>query len=304
MTELIYGYSKVEFERQYNARQWTPDGERLVALNVERSDSARRNRRYHADICWGPKPSNRLDLFLPQTQVPEPASSVQGYPVVLFIHGGYWRSREKSAFSFVHLPLTEAGAIVAVTDYSLCPAVRLSEIVEEMRTLVGWLQKNISEYSGRSDRLHVTGHSAGGHLAAMLAVTDWHERAKDTNEVIPVDYIRSVTPISGLFDLRPLLSHSVNEDLQLVDSEVAILSPSLLDSSAVTAALDIYVGQAESDEFRKQSREFFNTWSANGVDSRFTELEDHNHYTILSDLARPDFEITRGLIERIRSDCA
>lgn len=297
MADLMRGYSKTEFERQYNARLWTPDCESKVQVNVERSEDVRASAPYHADIGWGPKSTNGLDLFVPSAVMDESARRDAELPVVLFIHGGYWRSREKSSFSFMSAPLVDAGAIVAVTDYSLCPSVALADIVEEMRLLGEWLQRNVAQYGGRPDALHVVGHSAGGHLAAMLALTDWRARSSDLSS----DFIRSVTPISGLFELEPLLSHSVNDDLKMNREQALALSPALLDASAVMAPIDVYVGTAESDEFRRQSVDFASAWASAGATVSCAELSGHDHFTILSALADPEFDITQGLIRRIKA---
>jgi len=186
--------------------------------------------------------------------------------------------------------------MVAVTDYSLCPSVRLADIVEEMRVLTEWLFNNLARYQGRR-AIHVVGHSAGGHLAAMLALTDWQSRGTG----VAKDFIRSITPVSGLFDLEPLLLHSVNGDLNLRPDDIDSLSPSRLDAHLVQAETCVYVGADESDEFRHQSSEFASSWSSMGVKPGFTELAGHNHYSILSDLANPEFAITRGLIKRLEN---
>ena len=281
------GYTAEEFDRQYNPRLWTPNSEALVARNEELSASLRKRANCSLDISWGPKASNGVDLFFP-----EQVDGQSSWPVVLFIHGGYWRSRQKSSFSFVSQPLLDAGAMVAVTDYSLCPDVRLQDIVEEMRVLVEWLYHNIEKYAGRRT-LHVVGHSAGGHLAAMLALTDWQSRGTG----VAPDFIRSIIPISGVFELEPLLSHSVNDDLKLRPDDIESLSPSRFDAHSVKALAKVYVGTDESDEFQRQSREFAEKWLSMGVKVRYTELEGHDHYSILSALADPEYRITRDLIE-------
>lgn len=297
MADLIYGYSAAEFERQYNARLWTPDHEAKVRKNEQRSETVRQSSRYHADIMWGPESTNGVDIFAPPDVIADAESSEGGLPVVLFIHGGYWRSRDKSSFSFMAAPLVEAGALVAVTDYSLCPSVTMVDIVEEMRQLGQWIQHNIGRYGGRADAVHVVGHSAGAHLAAMLAVTQWDSRPGD----VRAEFIRSITPISGLFELEPLLSHSVNEDLRMDREQAVKLSPTVIDASSVRAPVDVYVGAAESDEFRRQSSDFARAWAAAGATVSFSELDGHDHFTILGELHDASFDITRGLIRRIQS---
>ena len=163
MSEPVFrDYDAEELERQFNPRAYTANFEAIVNVGFERSAAYRertRNQRY--DIAYGPSGREKLDLFLPDDP--------RGAPVEMYIHGGFWRSREKEDFSYIAGPVVEAGGIAAIVDYDLCPAVTLDEIVRQMRACLVWLHGNVAEHGGDPNRLHVTGHSAGGHLAAVPA---------------------------------------------------------------------------------------------------------------------------------------
>ncbi len=283
MNDYVYrNYDRDQFEWQYNARLQVDNNEEIVARNMARSEAYRKRARALLDIPFGRSESERVDLFLPQSD---------NAPVHLFIHGGYWRSRDKSMFSFLAEPLVEAGALVAITNYSLCPQVTVDEIVRQMRSVAAWLWRNAPEHGGDPDRIHVSGHSAGGHLSAMLAVTRW----PDFEQQLPEDMIKSVTPVSGLFTLEPLLRHSVNEDLRLDVEAAKRNSPALL-RPQMSGPINICVGGDESEEFRWQSEDLASRWSEDGARVAYVELPASNHFTILEGLGDPGFDLTRRLV--------
>ena len=283
MNDFVYrNYDRDQFEWQYNARLQVKDSEEIVALNIARSEAYSKKARARLDLSFGPSELERVDLFLTESD---------NAPVHLFIHGGYWRSRDKSMFSFLAEPLVDAGALVAITNYSLCPDVTLDEIVRQMRSVAAWLWRNVRDHGGDPERIHVSGHSAGGHLAAMLAATDW---AEFDNE-LPGDLVKSATPISGLFTLEPLIRHSVNEDLRMDVATAKRNSPSLL-RPRMQGAINICVGGEESEEFRWQSKDLASRWKEDGARVAYVEIPDCNHFTILKRLAEPDFDLTRRLV--------
>ena len=283
MNDKVYrNYDREQFEWQYNARLQVPDHEEIVARNIARSEAYRKRARSLLDIPFGDGERERVDLFLPPGR---------GAPVHLFIHGGYWRSRDKSMFSFLAEPLVEAGAMVAITSYALCPQVTVDEIVRQVRGVASWLWRNVSDHGGDPDRIHVSGHSAGGHLAAMLAATRWSE----LDPALPDDLVKSATPVSGLFTLEPLLRHSVNDDLSLDVEAAKRNSPSLL-RPQMGGPINVCVGGEESEEFRWQSRDLASRWREHGARIAYVEIPASNHFTILEGLGEAGFELTRRLV--------
>lgn len=286
MTEKYYrNFTEDEFEVEYNARQQVSDSAKYVEFNEDRSREYRADSRCELDIEFGSGPLQKLDVFLPE----QPAAGV-GAPVHLFIHGGYWRSRTKESFSFMAKPLNERGAVVIVPSYSLCPEVKIGDIVDEMRTVVRWVFANAARLGGDPRNLHVSGHSAGGHLAAMLAATDWAAIDKQ----LPADMIKSSVPISGLFELSPMLMHSINQEIFLDEAQVANLSPIRFKPNA-PLPMHVYVGGDESGSFQEQSSEFAKAWENTEASIQFDALPGLNHYTILSNLYDSEFAITKTL---------
>lgn len=288
MNDRVYrNYDRDQFEWQYNARLQVDDNEAIVGRNIARSEAYRKRARALLDVPFGKSESERVDLFLPETDKA---------PVHLFIHGGYWRSRDKSMFSFLAEPLVEAGVLVAIANYSLCPQVTVDEIVRQMRGVTAWLWRNARAHGGDPGRIHISGHSAGGHLSAMLAATCW----PDFEPGLPQDLIKSATPVSGLFTLEPLLRHSVNEDLGLDLEAAKRNSPSLI-RPHTSGPINVCVGSEESEEFRWQSKDLASRWKEDGARVAYVEIPDCNHFTILERLTDPEFDLTRRLVSATHS---
>lgn len=270
MGEAIFrDYDAEELERQFNPRAYTPNFEDIVNVGLERSIAYRKtakNPRY--DVPYGPEDTEKLDLFLPDAP--------NGAPVEMYIHGGFWRSREKGDFSYIGGPIVEAGGIAAIVDYALCPAVTLDEIVRQMRACVVWLYGNIAEHGGDPNRIHVTGHSAGGHLAAMLLATDW------TTLGVPADVLKSVVPISGVFEIEPVMSTSVQEAVQLTPEIAERNSPAFLPAKS-QPAVAVTVGTSESEEFQRQSNAYAKAIRAQGLAVDYFEMPEQNHFSILTE---------------------
>jgi arylformamidase len=224
-------------------------------------------------IPYGSGERHRMDLF---------SGDGKG-AIAVFIHGGYWQALDGSFFSHLAAGLNAHGIDVAVPSYDLCPNVSVADIVEQMRTATRELAK-----LGRP--LVMSGHSAGGHLAACLLATDW--RALDA--ALPDGLVTSVYSISGLFDLRPLVPTSINNALKLDDASAKAASP-LFWEPPLRGTLDAVVGGNESAEYFRQSRIMVDTWGAAGIPARFGTVPDANHFTAIAPLADPNSPMTLRL---------
>jgi arylformamidase len=270
---LYRGYDAEELERQYNARAAIPEHPEIFAGFAARSAAFRARVPCRLDLPYGDGENERLDFF--------PAGR-DGAPLAVFIHGGYWRSLDKSDFSFVAEPLTAAGAHVALLNYALCPKVTVGHIVGQARAGLAWLHRNAAALGADPGRLVVYGHSAGGHLAAMCLVADG-----------PAAPVKGALALSGLFDLEPIRHMSVQADVRLTAAEARALSPIHLRPAA--APLILAAGALEGDEFRRQSRDFAAAWKARGVPVETMEMPGRNHLTVVDDLAEPDGPLVGAL---------
>ncbi|UCG13112.1 MAG: alpha/beta hydrolase [Deltaproteobacteria bacterium] len=286
MSEPVFGgYTPHQLEEQYNARAAVPGYEKIFLDWRERSESYRQRSPCELDISYGPSDRQTLDLFIPGRG---------GSPVLVFIHGGYWRLMDKSDFSYLAEGFVERGGLVAVVNYGLCPAVTIDEIVRQMRTACEWLWRNCREYGGNPDRIHVSGHSAGGQLSAMLMATDWPSFSPD----LPSELVKSGIPVSGLFELEPMRFLSLNEDLKLDKESASRNSPSLL-YPKTKAPLSVVVGGAESEEFRRQSYSFTQKWRERGVNAEYVEMEGLNHFTVLDQMKSPGSPLTDIILQHM-----
>jgi len=184
-----------------------------------------------------------------------------------------------------------------VVNYGLCPAVSIDDIVRQMRAACQWLWRACSKYGGDPDRIHVSGHSAGGHLTAMLLATDWRSLAPD----LPSDILKSGISVSGLFDLEPMLYLPLNEDLKLDEESAHRNSPIYLEPKS-DAPLSIVVGGEESEEFRRQSFDFAEKWRRLGARIEHVELPGLNHFTILEKLRNAGDPVTAIILQHMGLD--
>jgi arylformamidase len=203
-------------------------------------------------------------------------------PIVVFIHGGYWQALDSSFSSHLARGLNAHGVSVAIPSYDLCPHVSVGDIIEQMRAMTRELAK-------RGRPLVMSGHSAGGHLAACMLATEW--RAIDA--ALPADLIKAVYAISGLFDLGPLVPTSINIPLRLNDLSAREVSP-LFWPAPSRGSLDAVVGGDESAEYFRQSRSIVDVWGA-GIPTRYQAIAGANHFTAVAPLADPQSAMTLRL---------
>lgn len=263
----------LDLEAEYDNRARVPEHPAITAAWVTDAAAFRDRHGGHLDESYGPTERMKMDLF----------GDPQG-PVVLFLHGGYWQSRDRKDFSHLAAGLAERGCLVALPSYDLCPAVRLATIIDEARTACAHVWRR----QGRP--IAVAGHSAGGHLAACMLATDWPSFAPD----LPAGLVRSATCISGLFDLPPLVPTSVNTALGLDEAEAERLSPASWPAPR-GLTLDAIVGGDESSEYLRQAALITDRWGAAGTVARREVVPGANHFTVIAPLADPDSAMTRRL---------
>lgn len=271
------------YDRQYINRLSIPDAPEYNVRAEARSREARATLRCELDLPYGDSPRERIDLF--------PAARADA-PVFCFIHGGYWRSRDKSEFSFIARPFVDAGVTVALPTYDLAPGVSIETIVRQMLAAHAWLYRNARRHGANPDRIFVGGHSAGGHLAAMMVAAQWADYAGD----LPAELVKGAVAVSGVYDLEPLLQVSFNADLRLDAAAVKKLSPLNYRPERATP-LFTAVGGNESDEFRRQNDAIRHAWPH--CWERNIEMPGHHHLSILESLGDPAGPLVRATLEMI-----
>lgn len=270
-------------DRAYNARAATEHFDRETIYR-ERSEAARAAGERIADIVYDETSGSRLDIH--------PAGA--GSPLFVWIHGGYWRSSSKNDNAFVAPALVAHGISVANIDYTLAPAASLDEIVRQTRASLAWLHGNAQTYGIDARRVHVGGHSAGGHLTGMALCDNWMD-AFD----VPSDIVATALPISGLFDLHPLRHTFVNEPLELDAVAAARNSPLEHLPRQTSARLLATCGGAESGAFQRQTTDYLAAWIARGFAGQGLAMPGFHHFDIILELERPDSALFQALLANI-----
>ncbi len=268
-------------EAQYNARAAVPEHVEIQADWQRRSERLRATRDCKLDLAYGDGERHKLDLF---------TTDAGNGPLQMFLHGGYWQRGDRRANHFVAEGLCANGVNVAMVGYDLCPSVTLDDIVGQVRAALAWLWRNAERLGFDADRIQVCGHSAGGHLTAMLMATHWPDQGAD----LPAHLIHSGLAISGLYELDPLRHTSLNEALAMDAETAGRNSPALLPATG-SAPLIAAVGGLESAEFHRQAATLAQRWRDRSGTVEILEVPGTNHFTILERLAREGALLERAL---------
>lgn len=250
-----------------------PGKPEVVALQAgyeKRSDDAARQPGARLDIAYGTHERQRLDVF----------SAGCDAPVLVFFHGGYWRAGSKNARRFPAAAWKARGVSWVAVNYRLAPQARLSAIISDARDAVAWIGGNAGALDLNAGALHLTGNSAGAHLAAMAATACWADR-KDR----PVG-IRSLCVVSGLFDLSPLIGETSNDWLRLTEQTAHAASPI---NHLPPSDLPVVVGCGglETPAFKRQSRLYTDLCQSAGNPVQVFDSPDADHFKIIGEYGAP-----------------
>jgi len=224
--------------------------------------------------CYDETSGQLLDIIYP-TERPE-----GGCPVQIFFHGGYWKALSKENFTFVARAFADYGIATAIVDYSLIPEVSMEELVRQCRQSIAFLYQHGDALGLDPDNIHISGHSAGGHLTAMCMATDWSEFGDD----FPDQIVKSGVGISGLYNLLPIKLCFLQKDLNLEMLTVGRMSPVNLPEPS-SGTLHLVVGGKEGDEYLAQSQGMQDAWPDRAQAP--LSLHPYNHFNIMTALADP-----------------
>ena len=285
---LYMGMDADALETQYNLRaRRGSDFDELMASWVARSEKLRDTPNARVDLAYGQGEREKLDFF---------SGGDSNSALVIYIHGGYWQRGNKEMHSFCAEAFVKHGVSVSMLNYDLTPAVRMGQIPAQIRKAVAWNWHNADQLGFSKDKLYIMGHSAGGHLTAMMMATDWSAY----DDQIPDDVIRAGIPVSGVFELEPIIHTSLNEGPQMDIEEAIEQSPTFI--PPVTNAPQLVVaGGGETTEFLRQSDDYADKFRTVERSMERYNVPEADHFDELERLSEDDsvfFEKCMMLIDR------
>jgi arylformamidase len=272
------------YESMFNNRAAVPEFQSHFDSWASRSEQARRELDVELDVPYGDDRMETMDIFRPRGEA---------RAMLMFIHGGYWRSLDKKQHSFVATPYVNAGIAVANINYSLCPSLNVEGIVLQCLKAGAWLYRNAAEVGAPRNRIFVAGHSAGGHLTAMCMAAQWPRYSRG----LPEKVMQGGLPISGIYDLGPIVrTPSINADIRLNETDALTVSPALM-PPATKAPVYIAVGGRELGGFKEQHALIANQWAS--VIAEDIPCPEDNHCSILNSFADPQHALCKAALRMI-----
>lgn len=281
-------YDQEALNAQYDLRPIWPDVPEVVAFRESESAVVRNRIPGRLDVAYGESAKETLDIF-------PPSNGRSAAPALIYIHGGYWHVSDKSDTSYIAPGFVDAGLAFISINYTLMPDGDMDRIVEECRRAIAWIWAHSEEIGVDRDQLFVAGHSAGGHLTAMMLATDWRK----VDAGLPARPFRGACALSGLYDLEPIRKSFLNDTLALTAESVERNSPLFLDPT-MDIPLILSVGERETDEFKRHQTELFAAWSGKGLSVEEIAAPDCHHYTIVGHFGDPGSELHRAMLDMIR----
>ena len=264
-------YSQAELDDCYDQRVWARDAAGAIALMGRSSREARAVTAHHADLAYGDGPDERLDWF----HVPGPAA-----PIHVHIHGGAWRLLTKADASFGAPPFVSAGIHYVVPGFSKLPGARLPDVVDQVARALAFVHRRAAGMGGDPDRILLSGHSSGAHLAAVLLTLDWRGRG------LPPDLVKAGLCVGGIYDLEPVVLSARGDYVRVSAAERRALSPRL-HAAAIPCPVTIVYGGRESPEFQRQAEAFAADLAAAGRPRRLIRIPDADHFDVNALMGEP-----------------
>lgn len=285
MSKVFLDYDQAALDASYNLRAAVPEAVDCLAECARRSAYTRALKPVRLDVPYGATHGERSNVY--------PAAK-PGAPILVFIHGGYWQRLDKNDFDYVLDPFLDAGVSAMNVNYALIPGVSMDEIVRQVRASIAWAWREAKSFNGDPGRLHVAGHSAGAHLATMVALTDWQGFAPG----LPADPIKSATAISGVYDLEPIRLSAQNAGLKLDAATARRNSPAIYAKKSVPP-LALAVGANETADFIRQQGDFVARMTKLGAPVTAIEIPKRHHFDVTHDLADAATALHRAVRGRL-----
>jgi arylformamidase len=277
---------QAELDAAYDQSQYAPNQEQVKRRRINNSEAAIRRLGPPKCFAYGSAPIEKLDVY---------TTKQTNAPINVFIHGGAWRSGAAREFAFPAEMFVNAGAHYVVLDFNAVHEVggSLFPMADQVRRAVAWVYRNAETFGGDRDRLYVTGHSSGGHLAGVVLTTDWTEFG------LKPDITKGGLCTSGMYDLKPVRLSARSSYVNFTDEmEEALSSQRHLDR--LYGPIIVAHGTLETPEFQRQARDFAAAVEAAGKPVTLLVAEDYNHFEILETLGNPYGLLGRAVLEQMK----
>jgi arylformamidase len=271
----------------YRIRSFVPDFDAISAEIAARSKALAARSLIWAGSAYGGGARERMDILLPE-------NLRQSAPIHMFVHGGYWRSGEKEAYTCVAAPVLAVGGIAAIAEYDLMPGTRLPVLVDQVRRAAAWLAAQAPGLGADPARLTVSGHSAGAHLASYLSATG---PADPGPPRLPV---AGLLLLSGIYDLSDIPGSFLKDEARMTPAEARDWSPLTSDHQAGPTRI-IAFGAEETPPFQDQAQRLSRRLARAGCEARLMVRPGLNHMNVVLDLADPDQPLGRALADLVVS---
>ena len=280
------GMDQAELDAAYDQTVWTPNLQQVIARNTANSECARARLGPPLHYDYGPTAIEGLDVY--RTKVP-------GAPINIFIHGGAWRQARARDFAFLADLFVEAGAHLVVPDFAWVQDVggNLGTLADQVRRAVAWVYRNASRFGGDPERIYVSGHSSGGHLAGVLLTTDWQQAFG-----LPGDMIKGGLCVSGMFDLKPVRLSARSRYIAFTDEIEQALSPQR-HVDQLRAPLIVAYASFDSPEFQRQARDFAAAVEKAGSPVQLLVAEGYNHIEAVEIMGNPYSILGRAVLQQM-----
>src|SRR5690242_11358010 len=281
-----------ELDDAYDQLVYAPNRDQLTKRRVINSAAARQRIGAPLRFAYGPTPVEGLDVFRASPE--SAANGKQAGPVAIFIHGGAWRTGSASDYSFVAEPFVRAGGNFVVLDFTTVDEAggSLFPMVEQVRRAIGWVYRNADKFGGDRERLFLTAHSSGSHLAGCAVTHDW---SKDS---LPRDILKGATLSSGMYDLKPVRLSKRSQYVKFTNAMEQELS-AIRHLDKLATPLNISYGTYETPEFQRQARDFAAAVKAAGKSVELLVGEAYNHFEMLETLANPYGLLGRAVLAQM-----
>jgi len=281
---IYQGYDLAALDVQYDIEATVDDLDSYRLEFGALSEQVLGSENIQLDVAYGPEPLQNLDIF--------PTGDAAS-PIVVYIHGGYWKVGDKAGYRFPAKVFNAQGVTWITMNYRLAPDVTLDDIVDDVRSGITWIYNNAADFRGDQDRIIVAGSSAGGHLTGMIAAQGWQ-----SDYCLPDNVIKGITAASGLYDLAPFLHTSQKEYLNLDGASVQRNSPWHNLPRQDLPMLITWAGK-ETAEFMRQSLDYAKLCGGAGNPVETLAYPEHNHFSLAREYTKAESDLVQGVLKLV-----